>query len=177
MTEFMDTLKIPLDRVGVLIGPKGILKKELEGETNTKISVDSKDGDIKIEGDDALGIYTVKEVVKAVGRGFNPDIAKLLIKQDYFFELINIHDYVKSKSSMDRLKGRIIGAGGKARKNVEDLTETFISVYGKTIGIIGMADHVAIAKKAIESLLQGSPHSNVYRWLEKKHREIKLNQL
>ncbi|RMF54683.1 RNA-processing protein [Candidatus Woesearchaeota archaeon] len=177
MAEFMDTLKIPLDRVGVLIGPKGSLKKELEEETGTKISVDSKEGDVKIEGNDALGIFTAKEVVKAVGRGFNPDIAKLLIKQDYFFELININDYVKTKSSMERMKGRIIGAEGKARKTVEDLTETFISVYGKTIGIIGFADNVTAARKAVESLLQGSPHSHVYKWLERRRREIRLGQL
>ena len=63
------------------------------------------------------------------------------------------------------------------QKTIEDLTETYVSVYGKTIGIIGFSENVAIARKAVESLLSGSPHSTVYKWLEKRRSDMKRKDL
>jgi len=171
MDEFQYELKMPKDRVAVLIGKKGKIKKELEHNTRTQITVDSKEGDVFVRGNDALSLYTAKEIITAIGRGFNPEVAQTLLKQDYCFELIRMDEFVKSKNSQLRLKGRVIGKEGKARKNIEFLTETYICVYGKTIGIIGMAENVTNAKRAVESLLSGSPHSNVFRWLEKMRRD------
>jgi ribosomal RNA assembly protein len=73
---------------------------------------------------------------------------------------------------MERLRGRVIGHDGKARSMIEGLTETHIVVYGKTIGVIGEIERVAMARQAVELLLGGSPHGNVYKWLEKKRREL-----
>lgn len=173
MAEYLYDTKIPKERIAVLIGKEGITKKQIESATNIKLKIDSKEGDVFLEGEDALGLYSAREVVKAIGRGFNPEIALLLLKQDYMFEMINMLDYVKSKNHMIRLKGRVIGAEGRSRKTIEELTETYISVYGKTIGIIGFSENVAIAKKAVESLLSGSPHSSVYKWLEKRRGNMK----
>ena len=80
----------------------------------------------------------------------------------------------KSKTSQQRLKGRIIGKEGKTRELIEEHTGTYISVYGKTVAIIGTPDTVTIAHKAIEMLIEGSTHSSVYKWLEKKRRERKV---
>ena len=71
----------------------------------------------------------------------------------------------------------MIGSEGKSRKLIEELTESYISVYGKTIAIISAPETALIAKQAIESLLRGSTHANVYKWLEKKRREIKKREL
>lgn len=176
MDEFSYELKIPRDRVAVLIGKKGETKQELEKDTGTRIVVDSKEGDVQVIGEDSLMIYTVKEIIKAIGRGFNPDIAMLLLKQDYSLELMNMADYVKSKNQILRLKGRVIGKEGKARRNIEVLTDTSICVYGKTIGIVGRIEDVANARRAVDSILLGSPHSAVYKWLEKKRREMKTQE-
>ena len=46
MVEYSYELKIPKDRVAVLIGMKGNVKKAIEEETKSKINVDSKEGDI-----------------------------------------------------------------------------------------------------------------------------------
>ena len=171
--EFSYELKIPKERVAVLIGKNGEIKKEIEGETNTQINVDSKEGEVRITGEDSLGLFTAREMIKAIGRGFNPEIAKLILKSDYIFDTITISDYTgKSKKSTLRLKGRVIGKEGRSRKTIEDYTETHISVYGKTIGIIGRAENTIIARKAIESLLAGSTHTSVYRWLSKKRKEF-----
>lgn len=173
--EYSYELKIPKDRVAVLIGKNGKIKKEVEKETSSKIKIDSKEGEVTITGEDSVGIFSAREIIKAIGRGFNPDVAYLLLKQDYCLELVSIGDYVrKSKKKMLRLKGRVIGEGGKTRKTLETLTETNISVYGKTIAIIGRHAGVTLARKAVESLLSGSKHAAVYRSLEKKRKELKI---
>jgi len=170
-------IKIPKDRIAVLIGIKGKIKKEIESVTKSKIRIDSKEGDVFIQGEDSLGLITAREIIHSVGRGFNPEIALLLLKPDYCAETINITDYSRNtKKDMIRLRGRVIGAAGKSRKTIEALTETNISVYGKTITVIGEIERVMLAKKAIESLLQGSPHSKVYSWLEKKGRDLRIKQ-
>lgn len=177
MDEYQYELKLPRDRVAVLIGKKGAIKDEIESATGTKIDVDSKEGDVFMKGSDALKLFTCKEIVHAIARGFNPETAMLLLKQDYAFELIRMDDFVKTKNSQIRLKGRVIGKDGKARQTLENLTDTSICVYGKTIGIIGRSDLVGNARRAVESLLSGSLHANVFKWLEKQRREMKRMEI
>jgi len=175
--EYSYELKIPKERVAVLIGKDGKIKKELEEQSKTKIDVDSKEGDVKLTGKNSVNLYILKDIIKAIGRGFNPEIAMQLFKQDYVLELINLTDFVKSQNQMLRLKGRVIGKEGKARFTIEDYTDTHISVYGKTISILGFCDNVAVCKKAVESLLTGSPHSSVYKWLEKYRKQQKFDEI
>jgi len=176
--EYSYELKIPKERVAVLIGKGGEVKRGIEEETKTRIKIDSKEGDVFIYGKDALGLYTCREVIRSVGRGFNPEIAKLLLKQDYVFELISLNEYTgKSKNTLLRIKGRVIGKEGKCRKLIENLSEAYVSVYGKTVAIIGLPESASMAKKAIEALLTGSSHANVYKWLERKRRELKRERL
>jgi len=177
MPHFSYDLKIPQERIAVLIGKNGKVKKQIESATKSQISIDSKEGEIIVQGEDALGLYSTRDIIVAIGRGFNPDIALSLLKQDYSFEIINLKDYLKSKNSIQRIRGRVIGSDGKARRIIEELTECYISVYGKTICIIGRIENTPIARRAIESLLSGSPHANVYRWLEKKRRKAKSQEL
>jgi len=172
MEEFSYTLKIPKERVAVLIGKEGSIKKRIEEETAIHIRIDSDEGDVYIKGEDALKLYTCREIIKAIGRGFNPEIALLLLKYDYSFEMISLNEMIKP-SAMERIKGRIIGSDGKSRRTIEELTRCFICVYGKTVGIIGETENVALARRAVESLIQGSPHSSVYKFLERKRREMK----
>jgi len=171
-------LKIPKERVAVLIGKKGEVKHEIESATKTKLDIDSKEGEISVSGEDALGLFNAREIVEAIGRGFNPDFAKLLLKQDYILEMISIKDYAgKSKDDALRLKGRVIGKEGKSRKTIELLTDTHVCIYGKTIGIIGDPEGVENARKAIDSLLNGSPHGNVYKSLERKRKETNQKEV
>ncbi len=169
--EFSYELKIPEERVAVLIGTNGSTKKQIEEETGC--SLDVTDGDVTITGSDGLTLYTAKEIVHAIARGFNPKIALLLLKQDYAIEIINMKDIAgKSKNTMQRIKGRVIGKGGKAREEIERLTDCHISVYGKTIGIIGEQVQVMAAREAVAMLLSGSMHKTVFRFLEKKKKEM-----
>jgi ribosomal RNA assembly protein len=177
MDQYTYELKIPKERVAVLIGKDGETKKELESITKTTIQIDSKEGDVQLIGTDSIQLFLLKDVIRAIARGFNPELAKQLFKQDYVLEVLQLSDYVKSKEQMPRLKGRVIGTSGKSRAIIEELTDTHVSVYGKTIAVLGFCDNVAVAKKALESLLTGSPHSSVFNWLEKHRKQQKFTEL
>jgi len=164
--EYTYEVKIPKDRIAVLIGKKGEVKKQLEKTTKTKIEIDSKEGEIRITGTDAINLYTTKEIIRAIARGFNPEIAQRLLKQDYGLEIIPIE--AKNKIDMERIRGRLIGEEGKSRKIIENLTATKISIYGKTVSIIGTFEGIDLARRAVKMLIGGSPHSNVFKMLEKR---------
>ena len=164
--EFSYEVKIPKERVAVLVGVKGIVKKKIAKALNINIDVDSKEGDVILNGDDSLNLLTAQNIVKAIGRGFNPDIAFELLNDENYLEIVDIEQYSgNSKSNLIRVRARVIGTGGKARKTIEELTDTSTVVYGKTISIIGDFEGVALARKAFESLLIGNRHSTVYAWL------------
>lgn len=172
--EISYELKIPEERVAVLIGKDGETKKELEEQTNCKLDV-TTEGDVTIIGTDGLLLFVTKEIIRAIARGFNPKTALLLLKPDYTLEILDLKDIAgKSKNTMERLKGRVIGKGGKSREEIERLTDTYISIFGKTIGIVGEIGQVALARQAINMLLEGSMHKTVYQFLERKKKEMLL---
>ncbi len=171
--EFNYEVKIPKERVAVLLGVKGAVKKKIEKALGIKITVDSNEADVNLEGDDGLNLLIGQNIVKAIGRGFNPEIALELLDEHNYFEMIELTYYVgNSKNNLIRVRSRIIGTEGKARKTIEELTDTKIVVYGKTISIIGEHEGVSLARKAFESLLAGNRHSTVYAWLEKQKKEM-----
>lgn len=173
---YLYRLKIPKSRIAPLIGSSGETKKELSSISQSRIEVDSHEGDVKISGKDPIALFELKDVITAIGRGFNPDIAKRLFKKDYVLEIVNVKDFANTKNSMIRLRGRVIGEKGKSRKTIEQLTDTKICIFGKTIGIVGHVFDVKDAKRAIVTLLEGSRHANVYSWLEKRKKERNLEK-
>lgn len=161
-------IKVPKERIAVLIGKKGSIKKRLMNKLKIELSIDSREGFVVLKGDDSLNLLIAQDIVKAIARGFNPDLAELLMDDDFCLEIVDVTDYSgKSRKKLIRLKSRCIGANGKARETLEDLTNTHISVYGKTVSILGKTEDVGIAKKAVEGLLRGSKHGNVYARIRK----------
>ena len=162
-----EEIRIPKQRIAVLIGEKGSTKRQIQKLTKTNLSINSEEGDVIIEGEDSLNVVITKEIIKAIGRGFNPNRALSLLNEENAFEIVNIHDLVgDSKKQEIRVRSRVIGEKGKARKTLESLTNTKISVYGKTVGIIGKLEDAYLARRAIEKLIKGSPHGKVYGWIK-----------
>ena len=115
-----DYLKIPQNRVGALIGSNGKVKKSIENATGTMLDIDSDDGTVYItpreDMEDPLGVWNANHIVKAVARGFNPEIALKLVSDDIYLEVLSLPLYIgKSKKALARYKGRIIGQDGKTR--------------------------------------------------------------
>lgn len=176
-------VKIPRERVGVLIGPDGSVKETVEKKFSVSLQIDSEAGDVTITQDaaeqDPTILFRAREVVTAIGRGFSPERAfRLFDDEDIVLEVIDLREIVgRSLSDIKRLEGRVIGKAGKTRKIIEELTEAYVSVYGYTISIIGGMDQIEAAREAISMLIRGSQHNTVYRFLHKKRRELKKKKL
>jgi ribosomal RNA assembly protein len=117
--------------------------------------------------------------VTAIGRGFSPEHAfRLLRNEDDIFDFIDFRVvFGRSESDIKRVKGRIIGANGKTRKLIEELTDASVVVYGHTVGFIGTFEQVDVARNAVQMLINGSQHHTVYRYLQRKRSEFKKQRL
>ena len=167
-------IKIPADRIGVLVGPSGSVKSMLEEKTGAEMVIDSDTGAVEIvTGEDPIMAMRLAEIVRAIGRGFSPERAYPLLEDEMLMlDIIDLSRVCNTKSDMARIKGRIIGKDGRTREITEKLTGVGISVYGKTVGIIGSPEQIRIARAAIEMLMDGAPHGAVYGYLEKKNQEL-----
>lgn len=176
-------IRIPKERVGVLIGPEGKVKAHIEERLNVTLQIDSEQGDVTIlpteKTSDPSMVFRAKDVVAAIGRGFSPDQAFRLIRdEEAIFDLIDLRIiFGRSESDIKRVKGRIIGMNGKTRRIIEELTTTEVVVYGHTVGIVGTFDQANAARSAIQMLIDGSQHHTVYRFLANKRRELKKQML
>ena len=176
-------VKVPLDRIGALVGPDGRVKANIEKKLSVGLRIDSQTGDIQITlmptAQDPTVLFRAKEIVTAIGRGFSPEHAfRLLEDNEAMLEVIDLRETVgRSQSDMKRLKGRVIGKEGKTRRIIEELTEVSICVYGHTISIVGEIDQVQVAKEAVQMLIRGSLHRTVYRFLHRKRRELKKRKI
>jgi len=179
--SFEKIVRIPVDRVGALIGRSGRVKSQVEKNCSVKLDIDSESGEIEIQSDgsiDQIQPFKAVEIVTAIGRGFSPEKAMTLLKEENSLHVIDLRDFAgKSPQQIERIKGRIIGEGGRARANMENLTSTSICVYGKTVSIIGEPHQIKMAISAISSISSGSRHGSVYGKLEANKRKEKLARL
>ncbi len=176
----MPSMKIPKKRIGVLIGKNGSVKEKIEEESGAELEIDSKNGEVDIDVrdiEDPILSLKVEDVVKAIGRGFNPEKAIEILRDGVDFALLDIRDWVgKNTNAVHRMRGRVIGKNGRTRELIEELTETYVSVMGNTVGIIGPSFQANIARRAVEMLLEGREHATVYKYLEDNREKIKLEQ-
>ncbi|MFH0712963.1 MAG: KH domain-containing protein [Candidatus Micrarchaeota archaeon] len=115
--------------------------------------------------------WIAEQVIKALVYGFEPKHAFKLFNDEYFLETIDLENaFHRKEKDVKRAKSRIIGEGGKARKNLEQLSDTHILVSNLTdnVTILGKFQDLQNAKEAIIRLLEGSPHESVYKFLENK---------
>jgi len=172
-------VKIPRERIGVLIGTNGSVKDYIQEKLPVKLDIDSETGDVTItlkkDAEDPSLLFKAKDIVMAIGRGFSPERAfRLLNGEDYMLEIIDLRDVVgKSESDLRRIKGRIIGKDGRTREIIEEMSGALVSVYGHTVAIIGDVEQVSIAREAINMIIGGSEHATVYKFLQKKRQELK----
>jgi len=176
-------IRIPKERVGALVGPQGTIKKSIEEKLSVELQIDSGTGDVTVvmaeNVIDPSMLFRAKDVITAVGRGFSPEHAFRLIRdEEAVLDILDLRTvFGKSEADIKRVKGRIIGMNGKTRMIIEELTDTNIAVYGHTVGIIGTLEQAQVAREAIEMLIKGSMHATVYRFLHRKRRQLKKKML
>jgi ribosomal RNA assembly protein len=170
----MQHVKIPQDRIGVLIGAGGETMREIEERAEVRLDIDSEEGSVRIErvGDPVTGLKG-PDIVKAIGRGFAPEDALGLLEDDMMlFDVIDIGAVARNKNDLQRHKGRLIGEDGRTRELMEELTGASVTIYGSTLGVIGGPQQVETVREAAEMLLEGAPHGSVYAFLERRRKEL-----
>ncbi|HKT22425.1 MAG TPA: KH domain-containing protein [Nitrososphaerales archaeon] len=178
--SFEQVVRIPVERVGAVIGREGATKRFLESEMGVKLSVDSKEGLVFVKAESALKIdpFSATRVIEAIGRGFSPQKARRLLDEGTALEVIDLRAYAgRSAASLERIRGRIIGLKGKSRRVIEELTGCHLSVFGRTVAIIGEAGEVQLASEAVKSLATGSQHKTVYNTLQKARTKRKMERM
>jgi ribosomal RNA assembly protein len=171
----MQHVKIPQDRIGVLIGEGGATLREIEDRAEVRLDVDSETGQVKIEQTgDPLTALKGPDIVKAIGRGFAPEEAMRLLDDDMMmFDIVDIDAAARNRNDLQRHKGRLIGEDGRTRELMEELSGASVVIYGSTMGIIGGPEQVDAVREAAEMIIDGAPHGTVYSFLEEKHNEMK----
>jgi ribosomal RNA assembly protein len=169
----MQHVKIPQDRIGVLIGEGGETLRRIEREADVRLDVDSENGSVAIEQvGDPLSAMKGPDVVRAIGRGFAPEAALGLLDDEMrMFEVIDVARAARNDNDLRRKKGRLIGEDGRTRELMEELTGAEVVIYGTTMGIIGDPEEVEVVRAAAEMILDGAPHGAVYSFLERKRTE------
>jgi ribosomal RNA assembly protein len=175
-------IKVPGERIGVLIGKKGAVVERIKQECRVGVEIESETGNVVVRYDSLSLLegnpFKALEVISAIARGFSPERAFKLLREDVVFQLVDMRDYVgTSQSSMNRLKGRIIGERGKSRRTIEELSGADVSVYGHTVGFIGIFQAIKVAVEAIIMLSRGSSHKSVYAMLQNYRRKLKEEKM
>jgi len=155
---------IPRERIKLLRNKKGELEKILPVKIRTN-------EEVTLESEDPSTLMSVKKVIEAFGRGFNLDTAMNLLDENYSLDIIKVNEFTHSRKRQISLKGRVIGFRGSSKRFIEKMCNIKITVYGKTICIIGRRDRIKLAREAIEMLLNGKKHNTVYRFLENEVKE------
>jgi len=170
-------LKVPKDRIGVIIGVGGSTKAMIEEKATVKLDVDSTEGTVTIESE-SLDILKATEVINAIARGFSPEKAFRIFEDEQItLEIIDLSKIADTPKELKRIMGRVIGKEGKTREALESLTGANVSIYGKTVSTVGYVDQIQTIRTAIEMLAEGAKHAAVYSFLERKRQELKRSQM
>ena len=176
------TIPIPIDRrrLGTLLGNSAKLKREIEETLNVKLIIDSENGVVHVETEEELmplKVMKLKNIFKAISLGFTPESVRKLLDDSNVLEIVDLKEVARNTRDLQRIKGRIIGEEGKARKMIEDMTGVDLVISEHEVGIIGDYEGVTAAREAVEMLVKGRTHSTVYRFLRVKAREIRRRRM
>ncbi len=167
--------RIPEDRVAVVIGPGGRTKKAIASATSTELEIDAAEGEVCVSGPetDPMGVLKARDIVLAIGRGFSPERAMRLLKENTFLGVLDIKLATghREKAALRRIRSRVIGTRGRARERIEELSGCWMSVYGSTVALIGEEGQLDRATRAVELLVKGSEHSTVFHLLARLKRD------
>lgn len=175
------TVRIPKDRIAVLIGSDGRVREQVEEMTGLELDIDSESGVVEVRGEsdmDPVMPLVAADFVKAVGRGFAPKVAYRLFEPHVYFDLMDLTEWVGDRENhLRRVKGRIIGSDGKTRRALQEYTGADLAIYGKTVALIGDHKQLMLAREAVEMIIEGAPHAAVYQHLDERLHDIRMEKL
>jgi len=144
---------------------KIVEKNESEIERKAKVDMDIKGLDVRLEGK-AVDVLKAENILDAIFEGFPLEESFKLLNEENQLKVVHLNDFTSSGMSVEKIKGRIIGEGGRTRELIEELAKVSVSIHGKNVSLIGNPGEISTAMRAVEMLIHGKPHGRVYRYLE-----------
>lgn len=137
------------------------------GGPSTTIDVDEQAKIVRVEDEnDPIRERRIAEAFRLIDFGFEKSDIEKYVQEGVYFRQINLSEYTRNDNSLRRYKSRIIGADGRTRELMEELTGASIQIGKKEIGIIGSYQEIEAVRTAITMVIQGAPHRTVYAHLE-----------
>lgn len=143
--------------------------KLVDGRFGARVELDEKELYIKVKpGPDVTvdSVLKLREMIKAIALGFTPEQALELENDEYTLVVIDLKEYTDKPNHLRRIKGRIIGEEGRARRTIEYLAEVHMVVGDNYVAILGKMEDVEIARRAVEMLIEGKKHNTVYKFIQ-----------
>lgn len=118
--------------------------------------------------------FNAKNVIFAFGRGFDIEVARLLLDDVHYFSSIDLREEV-GDGRVSRIKARVIGENGRTKRYIEGVSSVKMSIYGDTVSFIGSINEIKEAETAVNTLIRGGTHKLAYLRMEAAHRKNKGN--
>ena len=86
-------VKVPDDRIGVIIGKDGRVKDEIEDKCEVLIQIDSESGNVIISPRNSAPIeqtFKAVEIVSAISRGFSPERSYRLLAENAILQIVDL---------------------------------------------------------------------------------------
>jgi ribosomal RNA assembly protein len=148
-----------------------VLKNKKKLEELLDVKIENRGKEIYISGS-AENEYVAEKVIEALDFGFPfSDVILLKKGENFIFDIINIKEYA-NKKNLESIRARIIGKKGKCLSTLKRLTNCSFEIKNNFIGILGKSEEFERASAAIISIIKGSKHANVYKFLEKNQYQI-----
>ena len=94
--SFEKIIRIPNDRIAVLIGKSGTVKSKIEQLCFVYLDIDGETGEVLIKSIgnvENMQPFKAMEIVTAIGRGFSPENAMTLLKGENTLHVIDLREF------------------------------------------------------------------------------------
>ncbi|KAL0237360.1 hypothetical protein PCE1_000757 [Barthelona sp. PCE] len=146
------SLLFPSYREEYLKANWGLITKELD-PLGIEVELDLLQGTIYVRTTrktwDPYVIIKARDMMKLLSRSVTLDMAKLVLKDDVFSDVIQIRNIVKNRERFVKRRQRLIGPNGSTLKALEVVTGCYVVVQGGTVCAIGPFDRLSIVRQIV----------------------------
>ncbi|MEJ7741202.1 MAG: polyribonucleotide nucleotidyltransferase [Nocardioidaceae bacterium] len=115
------TMKVPVDKIGEVIGPKGKVIKQIQEDTGAQISIED-DGTIYVGADNGIAAEAARTTINAIANPQMPEIGErylgTVVKTTTFGAFVSL---LPGKDGLLHISKLRVLAGGKRVENVDDV--------------------------------------------------------